>query len=426
MEEIKTYKLEDISVGKGCYGIAASAIPYSHNKRTYLRITDINDDGSINLSGLMSVEDENADKFLLNPNDIVFARTGNSTGRSYFYDGSVGPLVYAGFLIKFSLDKTKVNPRILKYYTHSQKYYDWVHSFDTGGTRGNINAKTYGEMPIDLPPIETQNRIVSILKSLDDKIELNKRINDNLEQQAQALFKSWFVDFEPFKDGKFVDSELGMIPEGWKVGTFSDIILSTIGGDWGKDSLLGNYSKEVFCIRGADIPEIRKGNKGKMPTRFILEKNYLSKALEPDNIVVEISGGSPTQSTGRICIISDELKQKYNNSLICTNFCRAIKPYNGYASYIYYLWDMLYNKGVMFLYENGTTGIKNFDINGFIEKEQIIIPTKEVTERFAHTIELLSKQIQQKGTETESLVNIRDSLLPKLMSGELKIKDLNN
>ena len=163
-----------------------------------------------------------------------------------------------------------------------------------------------------------------------------------------------------------------------------------------------------------------------MPTRFILEKNYLSKALEPDNIVVEISGGSPTQSTGRICIISDELKQKYNNSLICTNFCRAIKPYNGYASYIYYLWDMLYNKGVMFLYENGTTGIKNFDINGFIEKEQIIIPTKEVTERFAHTIELLSKQIQQKGTETESLVNIRDSLLPKLMSGELKIKDLNN
>ncbi len=255
---------------------------------------------------------------------------------------------------------------------------------------------------------------------------LNKPINDNLEQQAQALFKSWFVDFEPFKDGKFVDSELGMIPEGWKVGTLSDIILSTIGGDWGKDSLLGNYSKEVFCIRGADIPEIRKGNKGKMPTRFILEKNYLSKALEPDNIVVEISGGSPTQSTGRICIISDELKQKYNNSLICTNFCRAIKPYNGYASYIYYLWDMLYNKGVMFLYENGTTGIKNFDINRFIEKEQIIIPTKEVTERFTHIIELLSKQIQQKGTETESLVNIRDSLLPKLMSGELKVNDLNN
>jgi type I restriction enzyme S subunit len=320
----------------------------------------------------------------------------------------------------------ELKSRWLYYYLTSPKGKQQLSILRSGSSQPYISLGALRDLEIPVPRERVMNGIVSFLKSLDDKIELNRRINDNLEQQAQALFKSWFVDFEPFKDGKFVDSELGMIPEGWKVGTFSDIILSTIGGDWGKDSLLGNYSKEVFCIRGADIPEIRKGNKGKMPTRFILEKNYLSKALEPDNIVVEISGGSPTQSTGRICIISDELKQKYNNSLICTNFCRAIKPYNGYASYIYYLWDMLYNKGVMFLYENGTTGIKNFDINGFIEKEQIIIPTKEVTERFAHTIELLSKQIQQKGTETESLVNIRDSLLPKLMSGELKIKDLNN
>src|SRR5574344_3016109 len=85
---------------------------------------------------------------------------------------------------------------------------------------------------------------------------LKKVRNDNLEQQAQALFKSWFVDFDPFKDGKFVDSELGMIPEGWKIGTFNDIIVSTLGGDWGKEVNQGNYSKKVFCIRGADIPDI--------------------------------------------------------------------------------------------------------------------------------------------------------------------------
>ena len=78
------------------------------------------------------------------------------------------------------MDETKVNPRILKYYTHSKLYYDWVHSFDTGGTRGNINAKTYGTMPIMLPSRDVQNRIVDILKSLDNKIELNRRINDNL------------------------------------------------------------------------------------------------------------------------------------------------------------------------------------------------------------------------------------------------------
>lgn len=180
MKKIETYTLDELSIGKGSYGIAASAVPYSSFKHTYLRITDINDDGSLNKNSLMSVDEDNADNYLLKPNDIVFARTGNSTGRSYFYDGSVGELVYAGFLIKFSLDEKKVNPRLLKYYTHSQPYYDWVKSFDTGGTRGNINAKTYGCMPISLPPRNTQDKIVDILKTLDDKIELNRRINDNL------------------------------------------------------------------------------------------------------------------------------------------------------------------------------------------------------------------------------------------------------
>lgn len=141
----------------------------------------------------MSVDDINACNYILKKNDIVFARTGNSTGRSYFYDGSDGVLVYAGFLIKFSIDDNKVNPRILKYYTHSKPYFDWVHSFDTGGTRGNINAKTYGTMPIILPSRKIQDKIVSILKSFDDKIELNRRINENLEQQAQALFDFYFI-----------------------------------------------------------------------------------------------------------------------------------------------------------------------------------------------------------------------------------------
>lgn len=219
------WKLEDLTVdGKGSYGIGASAVPYQEDKLTYLRITDINDDGSLNFSDLKSVDAEDAEKYILKENDIVFARTGNSTGRSYFYEKQHGTFVYAGFLIKFSLDPNKVNPRILKYYTHSKPYFDWVSSFDTGATRGNINAKTYGDMEIELPSRKIQDRIVSILSSLDRKIELNNKINADLEEMAQAIFKNWFVDFEPFKDGKFVNSELGMIPEGWKVGTIGDIV----------------------------------------------------------------------------------------------------------------------------------------------------------------------------------------------------------
>ena len=180
MSEWKTYTLKELSKGKGEYGIGAPSIPFDKDKYTYLRITDINDDGTLNKSGMMSVDSKDAQKYLLEKNDVVFARTGNSTGRSYFYDGSDGELVYAGFLIRFRLDDTKVNPKMLKYYTHSQPYYDWVKSIDTGGTRGNINARTYGDMPISFPPRNIQDRIVEILTVMDEKIGNNRRINDNL------------------------------------------------------------------------------------------------------------------------------------------------------------------------------------------------------------------------------------------------------
>jgi len=300
------------------------------------------------------------------------------------------------------------------------------HHHHIGGAQPLMTQDIIGDFTVSIPPLSIQHQIIQVLKSLDDKIEVNKRINDNLEQQAQALFKSWFVDFEPFKEGKFVDSELGMIPEGWRIGTLNELIISTLGGDWGKEDAIGNYVKKVSCIRGADIPEIRQGNRGNMPTRFILNKNFLNKALKAEDLVVEISGGSPTQSTGRICQISDTLLKKYDDVVICTNFCRAIKTKHPYSQFIYYLWEYLYKRGVMFLYENGTTGIKNLDINGLLEKEIIVIPDENTVHKYTGLCNLFSQIVQSNGYECERLVKLRDTLLPKLMSGELKINDINN
>lgn len=165
---------------RGFYGIGASAVPFSPALYTYLRITDINDDGTLNRSDLKSVSDEKAYDYILQPNDIVFARTGASTGRSYFYDGSDGVLVFAGFLIKFSIDKALVNPRYVKYYCMSQDYRDWIAAYNTGSTRGNINAQTLASMPITLPPRDKQDRIVSVLDALEMKRRHNIQINDNL------------------------------------------------------------------------------------------------------------------------------------------------------------------------------------------------------------------------------------------------------
>ena len=99
-------------------------------------------------------------------------------------------------------------------------------------------------------------------------------LNDNLEQQAQAIFKEWFID-NPEN-------------ENWSNGTFSELIQSTLSGDWGKEAPTGNNTEKVYCVRGADIPEVKAGNKGKMPTRYILPKNYASKKLTAGDIVVEI------------------------------------------------------------------------------------------------------------------------------------------
>lgn len=425
MEEWKTYTLGELSVdGKGSYGIGAPAVEYSPDKYTYLRITDINDDGTLAASDRKSVDAEGAENYILKENDIVFARTGNSTGRAYLYDSRDGELVYAGFLIKFSLDPNKVNPKILKYYTHSKPYYDWVRSFDSGATRGNINAQTFASMPIELPSRTTQDSIVDIMSAIDDKIRNNNRINHNLEEQAQALYKSWFVDFEPFRGGNFVDSELGLIPEGWRVGCYNDIISSTVSGDWGKDREVGNYTHKVSCIRGCDFADVSSGIRGKTPERFILEKNFKNKRLLDKDIVVEISGGTPTVSTGRICLVSDNLLDKYSGNIVCTNFCRVIRPCSGYSSYVFYSWLDKYKSRVMFGYENGTSGIKNFQISDFMEKEPVIIPPQTVIAKFQTIVEFYQAVIQRNGNERMECETMRDTLLPKLMSGELKINDL--
>lgn len=166
--------------GKGSYGIGASAVPFSKDLYTYLRITDIRDDGTLNLQDLKSVDDEKASEYLLKPNDIVFARTGASTGRNYFYDETDGEFVYAGFLIKFSIDEKKVNPKYIKYFCQSKQYKDWINSFNTGSTRGNINAQTFGKMPIPLIERKIQDTLVSVLSSIDEKIKQNSEINNNL------------------------------------------------------------------------------------------------------------------------------------------------------------------------------------------------------------------------------------------------------
>lgn len=372
MRDFKEARLIDITIGNGTYGIAAPAVPKDNNKYTYLRITDINDDGSLNFSDLKSVDDPKANKYLLKPNDIVFARTGNSTGRSYFYDGSAGELVYAGFLIKFSLDSHKVNPKILKYYTHSKDYYNWVASFDSGATRGNINAKTFAEMPITLPPRNIQDKIVAILSSLDEKIETNRKINARLEELAQAIFKSWFIDFEPFG---------GKMPLTWK---------------------------------NCKLEDIAKISSGKRPsdngTKFVFHKSYpIVGASSIMGYTSNFLYDEPILVIGRVG--THGIVQRWKEKCWPSDNTLVIK-----SKYYNFAYNVLMRIDYSALNRGSTQPlITQTDI----KQIELIFPTLDILDVFENKVTSIFNQIEILSKESARLAALRDTLLPKLMSGEL-------
>ena len=342
--------------------------------------------------------------------DVVVTISGNVGQVSYIPDNSQ----YAEYLcsqrqFRVTFDESKIYVPYMVYYLHSVEGQSKILAFanQTGVPALSQPLKNFRKIKIDLPSLAEQKKIAAILSALDEKIAINREINDNLQQQAQALFKKWFVDNPDAIS--------------WKKGNFSNLIEKTISGDWGKDSPSGNNTEMVYCIRGADIPEVRAGNKGKMPTRYILPKNYAAKQLVDGDIVVEISGGSPTQSTGRAAAVSDALLARYDKGMVCTNFCKALKPRAGYSMYVYYYWQYLYDRDIFFSYENGTTGIKNLDINGFIETEPIVIAPEDLVEKFDAVCQTVFSKIYANGMENEQLALVRDTLLPKLMSGEIDV-----
>lgn len=383
MSEWKKYTLGELTLdGKGHYGIAAPAVDFDCSKYTYLRITDINDDGTINRQGLKSVDDVKAKEYLLKPNDIVFARTGASVGRSYFYDGKDGELVYAGFLIKYSLNPEKVCPYILKAYTHSQEYYDWIRAVDNGATRGNINAQTFASMPISLPSLEEQKRIAGVLSSLDDKIDLLNRENATLEALAETLFRHYFIeDPDPT----------------WKEGKLGDEFDFTMGQSPSGDS---------FNEDGIGIP-MYQGNADfgfRFPTRRVYTTAPTRFAEENDTLIsVRAPVGAQNMASERCCIGRGVAAFRHKDKSL--------------YSYTYYKLKSLL-EDIRQFNDNGTVfgSISKSDF----ENIDIVIPNRDSIVAFQQQVMPIDEKIRTNYKQILVLSAQRDSLLPRLMSGEVK------
>lgn len=290
------------------------------------------------------------------------------------------------------------------------------------------------DFPIPDYKLSYQEKISKILSSFDKKIEVNKKINSELQSLIKLIYDFWFIQYNypnesslPYKEsgGKMQHSEDldGKIPYGWNVDSISSLISTDKNGDWGKAEEEGNYVKKVYCIRGTDLPGLNGFEKIDAPVRYILEKNA-NKILEDGDVILEMSGGSPTQSTGRLSYTTQHTLDRFDNPLVCSNFCKAIKLKN--RSFLFNfinMWNRLYSEGVFFSWESKTSGIKNLLFDSFVNEYKIAIPPQTLINKFYQKVSPIDKLIQTNLKENVELERLRDFLLPLLMNGQVTVKE---
>ncbi len=324
-------------------------------------------------------------------------------GQIYYWD-SDEKIVLSQRLFDVRLND-EVCHKYVYYFMTSHRYQKDLEGRATGTTVTGLRQPELLKSTILLPPLSAQRSIASILSSLDRKIELNNKINADLEEMAQAIFKNWFVDFEPFKDGKFVNSELGMIPEGWKVGTLTDVIKLMPGGTPKTSEPLYWENGTIPFFSPKDVSGLYCFETEKHITEAGLNK--CSSNLYPkDTIFITCRG-----TVGKVCLTACNMAMNQSNY--------AIKAMDGYSQYyVYYLVKSVVER--LIKKSNGAVfsaiTSKDFD-------EEILIPSKKAVEDFTNVIDGFFRRIVTIGSENSHLSLLRDTLLPRLMSGEIEVPE---
>ena len=362
--------------------------------------------------------------------DILFSMIG-TVGNLYLEENS--DIDYAIKNIGVFSCRDEFKAKWLFYYLQSPMARNHIKRFLNGAVQKFLSLKQLRDFPI-LPFEKDKISIVEILSALDKKIALNKQINARLEEMAKTLYDYWFVQFdfpdadgEPYKSsgGEMVFDETlkREIPKGWEVKQISHWIKTDKSGDWGKEQQEGHYTVKVNCVRGADINAINSQGNIEAPIRFILAKNA-HKLLSPFDFVVEISGGSPTQSTGRLAPISQYVLERFDLPLICSNFCKAISLKD--TSYFYqftFMWSDIYKNNILFGWEGKTSGIKNLLFDNFVNGYFECFPPKEIAEKFFKIIDKNHQEQQLLLKQNHQLTQLRDFLLPMLMNGQVSVEE---
>ena len=311
---------------------------------------------------------------------------------------------------RLKLKKEVIRPDFFVYFFHTRlgQHRILMNASQVGVPALARPTSTFKEVLVPVPSLDVQSKVMDILNSIDDKIECNRRINENLEQQALALFKSWFVDFEPFKDQPFVESELGMIPQGWKVGCLSE---------FGKIVCGKTPSKAESSYYGGNIPFI------KIPDMhnnvFVLQsedclselgdKSQLGKRIPPYSVLV-----SCIATVGLVCM---NVRTCHTNQQINTIIPNSIE-------YRYYLYQKLVSlKEYLINLGRGGTATLNVNTRQF-SNIRVVIPSDKILSEYHYRVSCLFDKIEINSRESRRLAELRDTLLPKLMSGEINVNEV--
>lgn len=278
---------------------------------------------------------------------------------------------------------------------------------DVGSANPTLNRNHVHPLSTMWPPLPEQRAIAGILGALDDKIELNRRMNRTLESMARAVFRQWFVE------GEEVAS--------WKVGKLKDLCEPTIGGDWGEEQEFED-SMPVICLRGVDLDNLRKdGYSEDAPVRWIKKSSFEKRQLSDCDILIAGSGIGPV---GKSLWVSPEMLKAYSYPVIYSNF---VKRFRGKSpEYAVFVDRVLFNmreSNEIWDYVNGTS-IPNLDDKGLLEYADVVIPLEDKVKAFYEYVAPIYAKLYNK--ESRTLASLRDGLLPRLMRGEVRVKDVEN
>jgi type I restriction enzyme S subunit len=318
----------------------------------------------------------------------------------------------------------------------SSEFTEYIQNVTTGTAVPHISAKQIREFKFKLPELATQALVGQFLANLDDRINLLRETNATLEAIAQALFKSWFVDFDPvrakmegrapegmdeataalFPDG-LEESELGMVPKGWHIRPLGEVCSVTIGGLWGKDTKEEVELVPVFSLRGVDLENLRTlGFASDAPLRWVKPAAMEKRRINENEVLIASSGAGPC---GRPLWAGAAFESIYGIPVIFSNFVKRLDCGSpGRAIYVDRLLASMRESKEIWNYINGTS-IPNLDDKLLLATKKIVVPGDEVLASFENIVRTIYAKLYS--GQAQTLAQLRDSLLPRLISGQLRL-----